>query len=112
MKMDTFYESFETECENSPVLRYYDAKLMLQRVICASNEDIVKIKEMLMERARKNTKALSDELGFFINLKNVMVIYCKGKKVSVKNVMIQEFSDSLNYIIELYATAQGKIVYR
>ena len=112
MKMDTFYESFETECEDSPVLRYYDAKLMLQRVICASNEDIVKIKEMLMERARKNTKALSDELGFFINLKNVMDIYCKGKKVSVKNVMIQEFSDSLNYIIELYANAQGKIVYR
>ena len=112
MKMDTFYESFTEECLDKPVLKYYDATLMFKRIICASNEDIVKIKEMLLDRAKKHTKELCEEMGFFINLKKVITVYCEDKKVSIKNVMIQEFSDSIQSIIEIYSNIQGKFVYR
>ena len=112
MKMDVFYESFKEECGDKPVLRYYDANLMLQRLVCASNEDIVKIKEMLLERARKHEGELADEVGFFINLKTVMDNYCREKNVSIKTVMIQEFSDNLLTIIELYSGIQGSILYK
>ncbi len=112
MKMDTFYESFKEECGDKPILRYYDANLMLQRLVCANNEDIVKIKEMLLERARKHKSELADEVGFFINLKTVMDNYCKDKPVSIKTVMIQEFSENLLTIIEQYSGIQGSILYK
>ena len=112
MKMDTFYENFAEECGNKPVLKYYDANLMFQRVICASNEDIVKIKEMLLDRAKRHKEELAEELGFFVNLKKVIDNYCSDKKTSIKIVMIQEFGETLQSIIDIYARNQGSYVYR
>ena len=47
IKMEQFYARFDKECENIPILKYYDAFQIFQRVSCASNEDIVLIKEKL-----------------------------------------------------------------
>ena len=112
MKMETFYEKFTTECMDKPVLNYYDTSKMIQRITCASNEDIVKIKEMLVDRAKKNTKKLMPELQFIINLKNSLIEYCKDKETSIKIVMIKEFAKDLDTIIALYSNMPKKTVYK
>ena len=53
MKMEIFYERFDKECMNIPIFKYYDPYQFFQRISCASNEDIVSIKEKLLVRAKK-----------------------------------------------------------
>ncbi len=112
MKMENFYDKFTTECMEKPILNYYDTYQMIQRITCASNEDIVKIKEMLIDRAKKNKEVLSVELPFIINLKLALETYCKDKEVSIKKVMLKEFADDLQIIINLYTNMQRPIVYK
>ena len=45
MKMEQFYEKFDRECMKVPIFKYYDPFQLFQRISCASNEDIVLIKE-------------------------------------------------------------------
>lgn len=47
-----FYDKFDKECMNIPIFKYYDAFQTFQRISCASNEDIVTIKEKLSDRAK------------------------------------------------------------
>ena len=112
MKMENFYDKFTTECMEKPILNYYDTYQMIQRITCASNEDIVKIKEMLIDRAKKNKEVLSVELPFIINLKLALETYCKDKEVSIKKVMLKEFADDLQIIINLYTNMERPIVYK
>ena len=52
MKMEVFYDKFAKECNTVPIFKYYDPFQMFQRLSCASNEDIVSIREVLAERAK------------------------------------------------------------
>ncbi len=105
MKMEKFYDVFTKECMDKPILNHYDAYQMFQRVTCANNEDIVLIKEMLVDRAQKNKEALEPELEFMKKLKQVLDDYCKGKEIGIKIVMLKEFSNDLDTIINLYKTS-------
>ena len=105
MKMEIFYDKFTTECMDTAILNHYDPYQMFQRVTCASNEDIVMIKEMLINRAKKQKEKLKPELEFFIRLKEVLDDYCKGKEISIKIVMIKEFANDLAEIINVYKEA-------
>lgn len=102
MKMETFYDKFTAECMDNPILNYYDTYQMVQRITCASNEDIVKIKEMLIDRAKKNKEVLKAELPFITELKSALEEYYGGKDISIKIVMIKEFANDLDTIINLY----------
>ena len=102
MKMEVFYDKFTTECMNEPILNYYDTYKMIQKITCARNEDIVKIKEMLIDRAKKNKDELIEEIPFIISLKEGLEEYCAGKDVSIKMVMLKEFAKDLDIIINLY----------
>ena len=51
MKMELFYDRFDKECMKEPIFKYYDPFQMFQRISCVSNEDIVTIKEKLLNRA-------------------------------------------------------------
>ena len=53
MKMESFYEKFDRECMNIPIFKYYDVYQLFQRISCASNEDIVLIKEKINKKSRK-----------------------------------------------------------
>ena len=55
MKMEQFYEKFDKECMDIPIFKYYDPFQLFQRISCASNEDIVLIKEKLSDRANQYT---------------------------------------------------------
>ncbi len=112
MKMETFYEKFTEEYMEKPLLEYYDTFKMIQRITCASNEDIMKIKEMLIRRAKKYKRELCSELPFIINLKSALEAHCKGKNNSIKMVMIREFASDLQIVIDTYSNIPPKKVYK
>ena len=102
MKMEEFYEKFDRECMDIPIFKYYDAYQLFQRISCASNEDIVLIKEKLLNRAEKYTKQIEPEIKNIKLLKQIIDEYLKGKEQTIKIVMLKEFSSSLGIIIDKY----------
>ena len=102
MKMELFYDKFAKECMNIPIFKYYDVFQMFQRISCASNEDIVTIKEMLASRARKYKAEIEPEIRNIKKLKQVIDDYLDGKVPTIKIVMLEELSKELDGIIDLY----------
>ena len=102
MKMELFYDKFAKECMKVPIFKYYDVFQMFQRISCASNEDIVTIKEMLEERAKKYTKQIEPEIKNMRRLKQVIDDYIDGKDTTIKIVMLEDFSKGLENILKLY----------
>ena len=102
MRMEMFYERFEKECMDVPIFKYYDPYQMFQRISCASNEDIVSIKEKLLDRAEKYTKEIEPEMRNIKQLKQIIDDYIKGKDIGIKVVMLKEFSRDLGTILERY----------
>ena len=101
MKMETFYEKFDEECMEIPIFKYYDPYQLFQSISCASNEDIMGIKEKLVERAKKHTKELKPELKNIKKLKEIVEQYLKGKEITIKTVMLVELRKDLESIIEM-----------
>ena len=102
MKMEKFYDMFDKECMDIPIFKYSDPYQIFQRISCASNEDIVTIKEKLIDRADKNAKVLLPELNNLYKLKQVVDDYIGDKTPNIKVVMLQNFSEALGEIIEKY----------
>ena len=102
MKMEIFYEKFDRECMDIPIFKYYDPYQLFQRISCASNEDIVLIKEKLVNRANKYAKQIGPEIKNMKQLKQIIDDYLSGKDPSIKIVMLKEFSRDLGYIIDKY----------
>ena len=107
--MEAFYDNFDSECMEKAILNYYDPYKMFQRIMCASNEDIVLIKEMLVDRARKNQETMKPELGFILKLKKIIDNYYQAREVSIKMVMLKEFSNDLQTITDLYGEEANQI---
>ena len=102
MKMNVFYERFATECMDIPIFKYYDPYQMFQRISCASNEDIVSIRELLVERSRKYPDEIEPEMKNIKALKQVIDDYAKGKGITIKIVMLKELSKDLSKILDQY----------
>lgn len=102
MKMEQFYELFDRECMNIPIFKYYDVFQLFQRISCASNEDIVLIKEKLLNRAEKYTKEIEPEMKNIKQLKQVLDNYLDGKDTTIKVVMLKDFSKTLGVILDKY----------
>lgn len=102
MKMENFYDRFDKECMNIPIFKYYDPFQIFQRISCASNEDIVTIKEKLVDRAKHHPKEIEPEMRNIRKLKQIIEDYLEGKDTSIKMVMLQEFSNELGTILAKY----------
>ena len=102
MKMENFYDKFAKECMQVPIFKYYDTFQLFQRISCASNEDIVTIRELLIKRANLYKNEIKDEKTFIEELKKVIDDYIRGKDTSIKIVMLEALSKDLGYIIEKY----------
>lgn len=102
MKMEQFYEMFDRECANIPIFKYYDPNQFFQRLSCASNEDVMLIKEKLIDRVDKYTKELEPETKNIKLLKQIIDDYLRTKVPTIKNVILKEFSKSLEYILSKY----------
>ena len=105
MKMEIFYEIFDRDCTKIPIFKYYDANQFLQRISCASNEDIMLIKEKLIDRVEKYTKELEPEAKNLKQIKQVIDDYLKTKDPTIKNIILKDFSKSLEYILSKYKTS-------
>ena len=88
-----------------PIFKYYDPFQLFQRISCASNEDIVLIKEKLIDRADRYTKKIEPEMKNIKQLKQIIEDYLKGKDPTIKIVMLKEFANSLGYILDKYKTS-------
>jgi len=104
MKMEMFYDRFDKECMTVPIFKYYDSFQTFQRISCASNEDIVTIKEKLVDRAKRAHKELESETVNLKKLKQIMDDYIEGKLPSIKIVLLQDFSNELGNILKSYDT--------
>ena len=108
MKMERFYDMFDKECIDIPIFKYSDAYQIFQRVSCASNEDVVTIKEKMLDRAKKNAKKLLAEKENICKLKKVVDDYVADKNPSIKIVMLSDFSATLQKIIERYERVENR----
>ena len=102
MKMEQFYDKFDKECMNIPIFKYYDSFQMFQRISCASNEDMVSIKEKLADRAKRFPKEIEEEMPNMRKLKQIMDDYIDGKLPSIKIVLLEDFSNELGNILNSY----------
>ena len=102
MRMEQFYEMFDKECMNIPIFKYADPYQMFQRISCASNEDIMIIKDKLLNRANKYTKEIEPEIKNIKQLKQILDDYLRGKSITIKMVTLKEFSKDLSYILDKY----------
>ena len=102
MKMELFYDKFAKECNKIPIFKYYDPFQLFQRISCASNEDIVTIREMLAERAKHYKDEIQPEMLNIAKLKQIMENYIDGKRPTIKTVMIEEFANELDKILKNY----------
>ena len=110
MKMEMFYDKFDKECMNVPIFKYYDSFQTFQRISCASNEDIVTIKEKLVDRASRFKNEIQEEIPNIRKLKQIMDDYVDGKLPSIKVVLLQDFSNELEKIIKSYDAGKQKIL--
>lgn len=110
MKMEIFYDKFDKECMNVPIFKYYDPFQTFQRISCASNEDIVTIKEKLVDRASRFKNEIQEEMPNIRKLKQIMDDYIDGKLPSIKVVLLQDFSNELGQIIKSYDTGKQEIL--
>ena len=102
MKMDIFYDRFDKECMKIPIFKYSDPYQMFQRISCASNEDIILIKEKLLNRADKYPREIEPEMKNIKLLKQIIDDYLRGKQATIKIVMIKELSKALGSILDKY----------
>ena len=105
MKMEQFYEKFDRQCMQMPIFKYYDSYQLFQRISCASNEDIVLIKEKLIDRVERYQEKIEPEMRNIKLLKQIMDDYLKDKGTTIKIVMLREFSKDLGYILGKYKTS-------
>ena len=110
MKMEMFYDKFDKECMNVPIFKYYDSFQTFQRISCASNEDIVTIKEKLVDRASRFKNEIQEEIPNISKLKQIMDDYIDGKLPSIKVVLLQDFSNELEKIIKSYDAGKQEIL--
>ena len=104
MKMEEFYEKFDKECMNVPIFKYFDPLQAFQRITCARNEDIVAIKEKLAKRAELNSKEIEPEMQNIKKLKQIIDDDIKARTNSIRTVMLKEFSEQLEEILNKYKT--------
>ena len=99
MKMEQFYERFDKECMDIPIFKYFDPYQMLQRLTCATNEDIVIIRERMLKRAKLHPEVVKEEQKNMSSLKRMISDYLKGKDTTLKTVILKGFVKDLDKMI-------------
>ena len=99
MKMEQFYERFDKECMDIPIFKYFDPYQMLQRLTCATNEDIVIIRERMLKRAKLHPEVVKEEQKNMSSLKRMISDYLKGKDTTIKTVILKGFVKDLDKMI-------------
>ena len=102
MKMESFYERFDSECMNIPIFKYQEPRIVFQRLLYSSNEDLIIIKDKLIKRAKTYKDKLMPEKENMKKLKDIINEYLKDKSISIKTVMLEKFANGIEEIIKIY----------
>ena len=100
MKMEIFYDRFDKESMDIPIFKYTDPYQIFQRLSCASNEDVVIIKEKLMTRINKNPDLLLEEKSKMNKLKQIINDYITDKPITIKTVVLSDFAKAIEKALE------------
>lgn len=100
MKMEVFYDRFDKECMKIPIFKYSDPYQTFQRISCASNEDIVIIKEKLLSRAKKRPELIEEESQNMYKLCTIIEDYVQDKKITIKTVILKEFAIEIKAVLD------------
>ena len=100
MKMEVFYDRFDKECMKIPIFKYADPYQIFQRLSCASNEDIVIIKEKLLSRAKKKPELIKEESQNMYKLCTIISDYVQDKKITIKTVVLKEFAIEIKSVLD------------
>ena len=100
MKMTQFYEKFDKKFMDVPIFKYVAPYQVFQRISCASNEDIVTIKEKILKRAKLYPEVAKQEKENMKQIKELIDEYLENKETSIKIVILKNFSNDLNEIIK------------
>ena len=68
----------------------------------ASNVDLITIKDRLIKRANMYADEIKEEEDNLKELKKIIDEYIKDKNISIKTVMLEEFSKGLEQIMSIY----------
>lgn len=109
MKMEIFYDMFDKECMDFQIFKYSDPFQIFQRLSCASNEDVVTIKERLITRYKKNGDLLKYEVKNMTKLCEIIDDYLFGKKITIKYVVLDEFSKEIRKLIQNYNDEKNQL---
>ena len=85
MKMEIFYDRFDKECMDVSIFKYSDPYQIFQRLSCAN----------------KNKAVIIEEQENMYKLKQIIDDYVSDKPVTIKTVVLQEFSKAIEFILEL-----------
>ena len=99
--MEQFYERFDKECMDIPIFNYFDSYQIFQRLTCASNEDVVIIKERLIKRAEQHPELIEPEKENMRLLRMMISDYIKGKDTTIKTVILKGVIDDLGKVYNL-----------
>lgn len=102
MKMESFYERFDKECMNVPIFKYQEPRIIFQRLLYSSNEDLIIIRDKLIKRAKIYKEKLISEKENMKKIKEIIDDYIKDKSTSIKTVMLEKFSSGISEIIKIY----------
>ena len=102
MKMESFYERFDKECMNVPIFKYQEPRIIFQRLLYSSNEDLIIIRDKLIKRAKIYKEKLISEKENMKKIKEIIDEYIKDKSTSIKTVMLEKFSSGISEIIKIY----------
>ena len=81
-----------------PIMKYYNMNTLFERILLLGNEDIVYVKDLIVERYKK-VKDLSNEERNIKLLKQAMEEYIRGKVPTIKIILIQDFIKALDQIL-------------
>ena len=91
MKMESFYERFDKECMNVPIFKYQEPRIIFQRLLYSSNEDLIIIRDKLIKRAKIYKEKLISEKENMKKIKEIIDEYIKDKSTSIKTVILEKF---------------------
>ena len=100
-KTDKFFNELTTKYKNIPVFAYYDPYMLFEKMLRIPNQDIVTLKEIIIDRF-ENEELGKEEVRNIATLKQAIDEYISAKVKTVKIVLLDEFSDAMEEIIEKY----------
>ena len=101
--IENTYNKMLNEYSEIPIFCFYNPEKLFKKINDTKVENIVIIKEMLLNRVKKCNKILEEEITFMKNLVETINEYCNGQSNTIKNIVLKEFANELERYLSIYS---------